>query len=168
MGEDRPNTTAKTLGMCSHEALYARRSEAEWRTSSGEQKKEIPKITRREVEQQLKSMINGKAPDAAGIVAEMLKTGGERLQEALADIFNDVLLEGAKPPAEWKHTSIKVLFKKGGPQLPGNYQPIAILPIIYKVFSRVTSTLKEFLRASQSNALTKQDSGKDSIAKTTC
>ena len=55
------------------------------------------------------------------------------------------------PPADWKHTRIKVLLKKGDPQLPGNYRPISILPILYKLFSRVLhQRLKVFLQPEQS------------------
>ena len=76
--------------------------------------------------------------------------GGKRLQEALADLFNEVLLKNAAPPAEWKHTRIKVLLKKGDPQIPGNYRPISILSIFYKLFSRILhQRLKVYLEPEQ-------------------
>ena len=38
----------------------------------------------------------------AGIVAEMIKVGRDRLQSVLADLFNDVLVNNTPPPQEWK------------------------------------------------------------------
>ena len=32
---------------------------------------------------------------------------------------------------------LKVLFKKGDPKLPENYRPIAVIPILYKLFAKV-------------------------------
>ena len=136
-----------------YETLYAKRgagaerSQLRPNTSSNHQ---ILAITGQEVEKQLMSMKNGKAADSVGIVAEMVKVGGKRLQEALADLFNEVLLENAAPPAEWKHTRIKVLLKKGDPQIPGNYRPISILSIFYKLFSRILhQRLKVYLEPQQ-------------------
>ena len=40
-------------------------------------------------------------------------------------------------PESWQASSIRVLFKKGDDTLPENYRPICIIPILYKVFSRV-------------------------------
>lgn len=39
------------------------------------------------------------------------------------------------PPATWREAKLVVIFKKG--ELPKNYRPIAILPIMYKLFSRM-------------------------------
>ena len=40
-------------------------------------------------------------------------------------------------PSAWKKTKLVVIFKKGDPKLPSNYRPIAIIPILYKLFSRM-------------------------------
>ena len=40
-------------------------------------------------------------------------------------------------PAYWKNSKISVLFKKGDKQQPGNYRPICITPILYRLFSKV-------------------------------
>ena len=85
----------------------------------------------------LRLMSNHKACDKMGIVAEMLKCGSERLQSAILDLFNDVLDPNKPPLATWKQTKLIVIFKKGDPTLPSNYRPIAILPILYKLFSRM-------------------------------
>ena len=45
-------------------------------------------------------------------------------------------MEG-RSPDDWMHTRLIVIFKKGDPKLPANYRPIALLPILYKLFSRM-------------------------------
>ena len=67
----------------------------------------------------------------------MLKAGGDYLLEVLARVFTSILTDGEEPPQTWRHTCIKVLFKKGDPKLPSNYRPISILPMLYKLFSMV-------------------------------
>jgi hypothetical protein len=43
-----------------------------------------------------------------------------------------------------------VLLKKGDPQLPENYRPIAIVPILYKLFSRIIGArIKDILLEAQ-------------------
>ena len=49
-------------------------------------------------------MKNGNATDGTGIVAEMIKVGGEKKFEILANLFNDIILHQAVPPREWKET----------------------------------------------------------------
>ena len=82
-------------------------------------------------------MRNCKAKDENGIIAEMLKDGSRNLREATLEIFNDVMMMNAGAPSAWKKTKLVVIFKKGSPKLPENYRPIAILPIMYKLFSRM-------------------------------
>ena len=54
-------------------------------------------------------------------------------------------------PMYWKETSMKVMFKSGDPQLPENYRPICIIPILYKLFSKVLGgRIKEILNSQQS------------------
>ena len=40
-------------------------------------------------------------------------------------------------PETWRKTIIKVLYKSGDSKLPQNYRPIASIPILYKLFSRL-------------------------------
>ena len=44
---------------------------------------------------------------------------------------------GCEMPAYWKQTRLKVILKKGDAQLTENYRPIAVLPILYKVFGQI-------------------------------
>ena len=82
-------------------------------------------------------MANGKALDQKGVVAELLKQSGDAFLGVVAGVFTDVLKPGAAVPEYWKDTQLKVLFKKGDPTLPDNYRPIAVIPILYKLFSKV-------------------------------
>ena len=54
-------------------------------------------------------------------------------------------------PDYWKSSSIGILLKKGDERLPENYRPICIIPILYKLFSRVVcGRIKNRLTAEQS------------------
>eukprot|EP00973_Karenia_brevis_P048701 6757970-Karenia_brevis.AAC.1 len=81
-------------------------------------------------------MKDGKAKDKQGIVVEMIKHGGETLRTMILQLFNDIL-DMRQVPSAWRETRLVVLFKKGDPKLASNYRPIAILPILYKLFSRM-------------------------------
>ena len=82
-------------------------------------------------------MKRGKAGDKNGIIAEMLKDASDQLLEEIQDVFNDIIPPGALPPQAWKETRLIVLFKKGDPMQACNYRPIAILPVLYKLFARL-------------------------------
>jgi hypothetical protein len=55
----------------------------------------------------------------------------------LLEVFNDVVKPGKPPPAEWLSSRLTVIFKKGDPEDCANYRPIAIIPIMYKIFTRM-------------------------------
>eukprot|EP00959_Pyramimonas_sp_CCMP1952_P100666 2105790-Pyramimonas_sp.AAC.1 len=81
----------------------------------------------------------------------MLKAGGQALRSSLLALFNAILQPGATIPAAWSHTDIKVLFKSGDPRLPENCRPIATIPLLYKLFSRLLyNRLHDVLDANQS------------------
>ena len=86
-----------------------------------------------------------------GVVAEFLCKGSDLLLRIIADIFTAVMNPQAIVPEYWKASSIRVLFKKGDERLPENYRPICIIPILYKLFSRVPcGRIKDKLVAEQS------------------
>ena len=94
-------------------------------------------FTKKDLQTALRKMKSGKAKDSSGIVAEMVKYGGDILHDAILCLFNDILREDAVPPDTWQHTRLTVIFKKGDPKMASNYRPIAIIPILYKLFSRM-------------------------------
>ena len=85
----------------------------------------------------LKLLKNGKAADENRICAEMLKFGGERLCVVMLQEFNNIIKPSSPIPKEWSKTLIKVLHKNGDARLPQNYRPIATIPLLYKLFSRM-------------------------------
>ena len=89
-----------------------------------------------ELKDQLLAMSKGKAGDKTGLVAEMLKSAGDGLLRCIIFLFNDVLA-GGTAPGDWKTASISVMFKSGDCQLPENYRPITLLPILYKLFTKL-------------------------------
>ena len=98
---------------------------------------EPPPFTLDELTDTLRQLKSGKSKDTAGIVAEMIKFGGVTLHSAILDLYNDLLSPEAMPPERWKRTRLVVIFKKNDARQVKNYRPIAITPILYKLFSRM-------------------------------
>ena len=112
----------------------------------------VKPATADDVRRQLQKMKTGKAADDNGIVAELLREGSNLLIEVITELFSAVLIPGVVVPEYWKASSIRVLLKKGDHRLPENYRPICIIPILYKVFSKVLcGRIKEQLIAQQSH-----------------
>ena len=99
-----------------------------------------PPFTMEDLQAGLCKLKHGKAGDAAGIVAEMVKKGGEALHASVLELFNDVLDPQAAPPETCKRTRLSVIFKTGDPKEAKNYGPIASISILYKLFSRMLCT----------------------------
>ena len=74
-------------------------------------------MTSDEVSAAFKKMENLKAGADEGLVAEMLKHGGDDLKSALLDLFNDAIHPDAIHPQDWKTTCIRVPLKSGPPSL---------------------------------------------------
>ena len=100
-------------------------------------RRRIEPISFSELQDALRGMKRARAKDEACIFAEMLKDASDNFLRAVLELFNCVLDGRQLPPASWKKTSLIVIFKKGDPQSPSNYRPISILPILYKLFSRI-------------------------------
>ena len=95
----------------------------------------------------LGNLKRGKTCGDDGLVAEMLKTGSEDLVWAMAVLFTDLLNRRAEMPAEWRKSRLVVLFKAGDRRLPKNYRPIAILPVLCKVYGAVLLRPEALYRA---------------------
>ena len=68
---------------------------------------------------------------------EMLQHVGQPLVVILAEIFTAIMTGEMGPPNRWKKAVIKVTHKSGDPKDAGNYRPICLLPILYKLFSKI-------------------------------
>ena len=129
------------LQLCFYEDLYELRSNDCKQGSSThrpmDQWGHARPFSPRELADALKTMKDSKTSDQQGVISEMPKNGDSLLRELLLDLFNDVIAAGKEAPEVWRMTRLVVIFKKGDPRLPNNYRLIAILPIIYKLFSRM-------------------------------
>ena len=97
----------------------------------------IPPFTLNELNVAITQLRNGRCRDTTGLLAEMLKLGGDTLRKHLLQLYNDILQPDAQPPDAWKQSTISIIFKSGDPQLPNNYRPISIIPLLYKLFARL-------------------------------
>ena len=96
-------------------------------------------------------MMKTKACDTNGVVVELLKVSGGAMREVVADVFTDLMNPASEVPSYQREARLKDFFKKGDPLNPENYRPICILPILYKLFSRIVCTrIKGILEQSQS------------------
>ena len=65
-------------------------------------------------------------------------------------LFNDIADPEVMTPQSWTQSSITLLFQDGDPRVPSNYKPITIIPLLYKLFSRLLRRrLTPILDASQ-------------------
>ena len=134
-----------------YESLYKEDVDKMYEYKIEGEAKEVEPVTPREVRKQMKKMKRKKAADDSGIVSELMCEGSDTLIEAIADMFTEILKPKAELPRSWRSSSIRVLFKKGDPKLPANYRPVSIIPILYKVFSKVIcERIKGTLLAEQS------------------
>ena len=101
-----------------------------------EQIQQVPLFELHEFSTALKYMKKGRGPDTFGITLEMIKLGSPLLHTLLVDMFNDMLLRGYLDPS-WHNTIFQMLPKSGDLKDPSNWRPIAILPVIYKIFSKM-------------------------------
>ena len=90
-----------------------------------------------ELTQALKSLKRNRCADTNGIRAEMLKESGKHLLDKLLELYNAILNGNMEPPASWKHSVVSVIHKSGDATQPQNYRPISIIPMLYKLFSKL-------------------------------
>ena len=77
-----------------------------------------------------------KAAGLDGLPPRLLKYCAEGISVSVADLFNRSFAEG-RFPSDKKSALVIPVFKKGAQSDPGNYRPIALLPIISKVMERL-------------------------------
>uniref|UniRef100_A0A7I4Y261 Reverse transcriptase domain-containing protein n=1 Tax=Haemonchus contortus TaxID=6289 RepID=A0A7I4Y261_HAECO len=76
------------------------------------------------------------APGSDRIKPEHLKSIPPVIIRTLARLFTRYL-SNCKVPTTWKTSKTVLLYKKGYPDDIGNYRPICLLSVIYKIFTRV-------------------------------
>ena len=111
----------------------------------------IPSICLEELQTALKQMSRGRCKDKAGICLEMIIDAGSPLQNCLAHAYNGIIRTGEMDP-EWKNTFFTLLPKKGDLTNPGNWRPIAVRRVCYKIFARIIyNRIQPGLEACQSD-----------------
>ncbi|KAK6762604.1 hypothetical protein RB195_023360 [Necator americanus] len=96
----------------------------------------IPEVLLSEIRLVITSVRSRTAPDPDRIRPEHLKNLPSVLINTLARLFTRYLSE-CKVPKQWKTSKTALLYKKGDPHDIGNYRPICLLSVIYKLFTRV-------------------------------
>ncbi|KAK6755773.1 hypothetical protein RB195_014268 [Necator americanus] len=96
----------------------------------------IPEVLPSEIRHAIMSVRNRTAPAPDRIRPEHLKSLPPVLINTLARLFTRYLSE-CKVPKQWKTSKTVLLYKKGDPHDIGNYRPICLLSVIYKLFTRV-------------------------------
>ncbi|KAE9417850.1 hypothetical protein Angca_006047, partial [Angiostrongylus cantonensis] len=84
----------------------------------------------------ISSVKNRTAPGPERIRSEYLKNLPPVLANALVRLFTRYLSE-CKVPPQWKAIKTVLLFKKGDLHDIGNYRPICLLSVAYKLFTPV-------------------------------
>ena len=115
--------------------------------SANDSNKMNAKITSAEVIKAINDIANEKAPgpDGLGLKAEFYKTFSQDLGEILALVFNNCIDNGTLPNSI-SNATIKLLFKKGDRNEIGNWRPISLLNVDYKILAKIiTERMKSCL-----------------------
>ena len=82
----------------------------------------------------------------------MILAGCHELWTLILEFFNTIFNIGISVPNSWLLARIVVLFKKGDASKVGNYRPISIVSVLYKIFSRLLyNRISVFLLPQQSH-----------------
>ncbi|EYC24770.1 hypothetical protein Y032_0013g2100 [Ancylostoma ceylanicum] len=96
----------------------------------------IPSVLPFEVRHVIMSVKNRTTPGPDRIRPEHLKSLPTAVVNTLARLSTRYLSE-CKVPSQWKTSRAVLPYKKGDPQDIGNYRPICLLSVVYKLFTRV-------------------------------
>ena len=102
-------------------------------------------ITMEELKRALKSTAPGKAPGLVDISSDILKNGGEKMCEALLDLFNRCLLSGTVPQDFCDALIVTVYNWKGDRAECGNHRGISLLAIAGKVLAKIVLNRLKFI-----------------------
>jgi hypothetical protein len=94
------------------------------------------RITIEEVKQAIKELNSGKASGTDGIVAEMLKEGGDVVSNYILKLFNIVFDLGVFPN-EWAKAIIVPIHKSGDINNVDNYRGISLINVTCKCFTLI-------------------------------
>ena len=98
----------------------------------------LGEITELELQRVIGRLRRQKSPGPDDIPAEMwiaLASDSAALN-ILLELCNEIWMR-RQIPTQWKHATVVALFKAGNTALPGNYRPISLLTVGYKVVARL-------------------------------
>lgn len=98
-------------------------------------------VVEQDVTNAIKSLKKSNCHDIYDINTKMVQNSSEIITPLLTVLINKCITEGSFPDP-LKIAKVVPIFKRGNPELPENYRPISILPIMSKV---VESVLKQKL-----------------------
>lgn len=93
-------------------------------------------ITPEEVSKAITWLASGKAPGPDGLGSEYYKTFKDELSPVLASVYN-MCIETQSLPNSMTNATICLLHKKGELQSLGNWRPISLLNVDYKIFALI-------------------------------
>lgn len=93
-------------------------------------------ISPSEVTAAIRDIANEKAPGPDGLKAEFYKTFAHELSGILAEVYMKCIETGVMPNSITNAT-IKLLFKKGDRNEIGNWRPISLLNVDYKILAKI-------------------------------
>jgi hypothetical protein len=101
-------------------------------------------ITRKEINHAINRLKNGKASGVDGVVAEIIKHGGDWMNESLWQLCSAVF-DREQVPSTWMKAVKVPLKKKGSGKYFEDYRGITLLSVVGKVFGIVIETrLREY------------------------
>ena len=77
-----------------------------------------------------------RSADTSGIVVELIQHAGTPFHQKILDSYNGILSSGLVP-SDWHFTVFSLLPKSGNLEDALSWRPIAILPVLYKIFARL-------------------------------
>ena len=86
----------------------------------------------------LKNLDEKKSVGPDGLSARFLKEVSDEIVDPLTKLFNKSLQTGVFPN-EWKHCNVTPVHKGGASDIPGNYRPISVVPVVAKVLERMVA-----------------------------
>ena len=90
-----------------------------------------------DIEEELNNLNVKKSSTLKNIPAKILKISRNSCSETLPDLFNKTVLTGTFPN-ELKLGNVTPVFKKENPLKSKKYRPVSVLPVVSKIFERIT------------------------------
>jgi len=97
-----------------------------------------PLISADEIDGAIKIVRNKKAPGMDGVNPEIVKRLWYTDKEIILILFNNCLRNSSFPD-QWRQGKLRPILKdvQSDPKQLGSYRPIALLPVIGKIFERI-------------------------------